>query len=54
VININVKNENIGYVYAILAITSGFAADKLLRSMFDKSSRSWEQKAEKSKNTDKK
>ena len=34
-ITVNVATESLPYVYALLAITAGFAADKLLRSTFD-------------------
>jgi hypothetical protein len=54
IININVNDGIVGYVYAVLAVTSGFAADKVLRSMFDQVLKKLEQKAEKSIDTDKK
>lgn len=47
IININVKEGFVGYAYAILAIVSGFAADKILRSMIDDVLKKLEQKAEK-------
>jgi len=49
-----VTKESEGYVYAVLAIVSGFAADKILRSMIDGVLRRLEQKAEKTKDTEKK
>jgi hypothetical protein len=53
-INLNVSPEGVGYVYAILAVVSGFAADKILRNMIDKVLKKLEQKAEKSKDSEKK
>jgi hypothetical protein len=53
-ITLNVSSEGVGYVYAILAIVSGFAADKILRNMIDKVLKKMEQKAEKSKDSEKK
>ena len=49
VININVGAGAEGYAYAILAIVSGFAADKILKSTIDSVLKKLEQKAEKSK-----
>jgi hypothetical protein len=46
--------DGVGYVYMVLAIVSGFAADKLLRDMFDSVLRKLEQKAEKTKDSEKK
>jgi hypothetical protein len=40
-------------VYGVLAVASAFAADKILRSMFDKVLKKLEQKAEKTKDTEK-
>jgi len=54
IITLNVTKESEGYVYAVLAIVSGFAADKILRSMIDGVLRRLEQKAEKTKDTEKK
>lgn len=51
IITINVGESAIGYVYAILAVASGFAADKILREMIDKVLRRLEEKAEKTKET---
>ncbi len=53
-ITLNVSPEGEGYVYATLAIVSGFAADKILRSMIDGVLKKLEQKAEKSKDSEKK
>ncbi|WAC08709.1 MAG: hypothetical protein OS130_05825 [Thermodesulfobacteriota bacterium] len=53
IISLNVAKMNEGYVYAVLAIVSGFAADKILRNMIDKVLKRLEQKAEKTKNTEK-
>jgi len=41
-------------VYAVLAIVSGFAADKVLRNMIDTVLKRLEQKAEKTKDAEKK
>jgi hypothetical protein len=49
IINLNVSKEGIGYTYAILAIISGFAADKILRNMIDTVLKKLEKKAEKTK-----
>jgi hypothetical protein len=54
IINLNVGSEGVGYVYAMLAIVSGFAADKVLRNMIDGVLKKLEQKAEKTKDTEKK
>jgi hypothetical protein len=54
IIILNVTKESEGYVYAVLAIVSGFAADKILRSMIDGVLKKLEQKAEKTKDTEKK
>lgn len=54
IINLNVPQEGVGYVYAILAIVSGYAADKVLRNMIDNVLKKLEQKAEKSKDSEKK
>lgn len=51
IITISVDKEATGYVYAILAIASGFAADKVLRSMIDRVLKRLEEKAEKTKET---
>jgi len=53
IISLNVAKQSVGYVYAVLAIVSAFAADKILRSMFDKVLKKLEQKAEKTKDTEK-
>lgn len=53
IININVPDGGVGYAYALLAIISGFAADKLLRNMIDSVLKKLEQKAEKSKESEK-
>ena len=52
IISLNVDKLNEGYVYAVLAIVSGFAADKMLRNMIDKVLKRLEQKAEKTKDTE--
>lgn len=54
IININVGQEAQGYAYAILAIISGFAADKILKNMIDTVLKKLEQKAEKTKESTKK
>ncbi len=54
IISINVSPEGLGYAYAMLAIVSGFAADKVLRNMIDNVLKKLEQKAEKSKDSGKK
>jgi hypothetical protein len=54
IISINVPAEGVGYAYALLAIISGFAADKLLRNMIDSVLKKLEQKAEKTKDSEKK
>jgi hypothetical protein len=51
IISLNVTKESEGYVYAVLAIVSGFAADKILRSMIDGVLKRLEQKAEKAKDS---
>jgi len=51
IISLNVTKGNEGYVYAVLAIVSGFAADKILRSMIDGVLKRLEQKAEKTKDS---
>lgn len=53
IISLNVGKQSVGYVYAVLAIVSAFAADKILRSMFDKVLKKLEQKAEKTKDSEK-
>jgi hypothetical protein len=53
IINLNVSKEGVGYVYAILAIVSGFAADKVLRNMIDNVLKKLEQRAEKTKDSQK-
>ena len=53
IINIKVSDNGIGYTYAILAIVSGFAADKILKNMIDTVLKKLEQKAEKSKDSSK-
>jgi hypothetical protein len=54
IINLNVPSEGLGYAYAMLAIVSGFAADKVLRNMIDNVLKKLEQRAEKSKDSEKK
>ena len=54
IISLNVSPQYAGYVYAVLAIVSGFAADKILRDMIDGVLKKLEQKAEKTKETEKK
>ncbi len=54
IITFNVSPDSTGYVYAVLAIASGFAAEKILRSTIDGVLKKLEQKAEKSKDTEKK
>jgi hypothetical protein len=51
IININVSREALPYVLIVIAIVSGFAAEKLLRSMIDRVLKKLEQKAEKTKET---
>jgi len=51
IISINVTEKSEGYAYAVLAIVSGFAADKILRSMIDGVLKRLEQKAEKTKDS---
>jgi hypothetical protein len=53
-INLNVGMESVGYVYAMLAIVSGFAADKLLGDMIDGVLKKLHQDAEKTMNAEKK
>jgi len=48
-ITVHVSQGTIGYVYAILALASGFSADKILRSMIDRVLKKLENKAEKTK-----
>ncbi len=50
-ISLNVSADAVGYVYVILAVVTGFAADKVLREMFDRVLRRLEEKAEKTKET---
>jgi hypothetical protein len=54
IITLNVMKGSEGYVYAVLAIVSAFAADKVLRNMIDSVLKRLEQKAEKTKDTEKK
>ncbi len=54
IITLNVVKGCEGYVYAVLAIVSGFAADKILRSTIDSVLKRLEQQAEKAKDTEKK
>ena len=49
VININVNKDALPYVLIVIAIVSGFAAEKLLRSMIDRVLKKLEEKAEKTK-----
>ncbi|MBI5193796.1 MAG: hypothetical protein HZA08_10200 [Nitrospirae bacterium] len=51
IISINVPADYAGYVYAILAIASGFSADKLMRGMIDRVLKRLEENAEKTKET---
>ncbi len=51
IITLNVSPDNLGYVYALLALVSGFAAEKLLKAMIDRVLKKLEQQAEKSKET---
>jgi hypothetical protein len=53
IISLNVAKQSEGYVYAVLAIVSAFAADKMLRNMIDRVLKRMEQKAEKTKDTEK-
>jgi hypothetical protein len=48
-ISLNVPKSAEDYVYVILAIASGFSADKILRGMIDKALKRLEEKAEKAK-----
>lgn len=50
-ISINVSPEGVGYVYAVLAIVSAFAADKVLRNTIDCVLKRMAQQAEKTKET---
>jgi hypothetical protein len=50
-ITFNVGAADAGYVYAVLAIVSGFAADKVLRSTFDSVLKRMERRAEKTKDS---
>ncbi len=50
-VTINVGAADAGYVYAALAVASGFGADKLLRSTFDSVLKRLEQRAEKTKDS---
>jgi hypothetical protein len=52
-ITLNVPQSAENYVYAILAIASGFSADKILRGMIDRVLKRLEEKAEKGKETPK-
>lgn len=52
-ISFNVTPESSGYVFAVLALASAFAADKLLRSTFDSVLKRLEQRAEKTKDAGK-
>jgi len=51
IITLNVTEGSEGYVYAVLAVVSGFAADKILRSMIDGVLKRLEAKAEKTKDS---
>lgn len=51
IITLNVIPEAAGYAYAILAVVSGFSADKILRGMIDKVLKRLQEKAEKTKET---
>lgn len=51
VVSINVDPKDAGYVYAVLAVASGFSADKVLRGMIDRVLRKLEENAEKTKET---
>lgn len=50
-ITLNVSSDVIGYVYAILAIVSGFSGDKIIKNMIDKVLKRLEEKAEKTTET---
>ncbi|MDO8206859.1 MAG: hypothetical protein Q7T38_03440 [Gallionella sp.] len=50
-ITVHVNQNAVGYVYAILAVASGFSADKILRSMIDRVLKKLEKTAEKTKET---
>jgi hypothetical protein len=49
IININVNKDALPYVLIVVAVVSGFAAEKLLRSMIDRVLKKLEEKAEKTK-----
>jgi hypothetical protein len=51
IVILKVGKDVAGYAYALLAVVSGFASDKLLRDMIDGVLRKLEQKAEKTKET---
>lgn len=53
-ITFNVTPDSVGYVYAVLAIVSAFAADKVLRNMIDTVLKRLEQKADKTTDSGKK
>ena len=53
IISLNASQEGAGYLYAVLAVVSAFAADKVLRNMIDGVLKKLEQKAEKTKDTKK-
>jgi hypothetical protein len=53
-ISFNVNPDSVGYVYAVMAIVSAFAADKILRSMIDNVLKRLEQKADKATDSEKK
>lgn len=50
-ITLHVHHEAVGYVYAVLALASGFSSEKILRSMIDRVLKRLEQRAEKTKET---
>lgn len=51
IININVSNAALPFAYVIIAVVSGFAAEKILRKMIDRVLKRLEEKAEKTKET---
>jgi hypothetical protein len=53
IININVNENVIEYVYIVLAIAAGFAGEKILRTMIDRVLKRLEESADKTKETKK-
>jgi len=51
IITINVSETALPYAYVIIAVISGFAAEKILRNMIDRVLKRLEEKAEKTKET---